>query len=81
MIEGAANPPMNRPSFRAVKTEEHLYVRYGKRARELYDSGRDPYQIASRHDTANRELLNNLQRRLDGLRRCSGTSCLEAEGP
>jgi hypothetical protein len=68
-----------RPGLEAVRTEDMLYVEYGDGGRELYDLGRDPHQLANRYETADPELLQGLQGRLESLRTCSGSGCWAAE--
>ncbi|HST43261.1 MAG TPA: hypothetical protein VLK58_27285, partial [Conexibacter sp.] len=59
-----------RPSYRAVRTDRWLYVRYGSGDRELYDLDRDPHQLrslhASRAHVRTRAKLSATLRRLVG---------------
>jgi arylsulfatase A-like enzyme len=68
-----------RPGLEAVRREDMLYVEYGDGGRELYDLGRDPHQLTNRYETADPELLQGLQGRLESLRTCSGSGCRAAE--
>ena len=69
----------NAPEYRAVRTRDHLFVSYASGERELYDLKEDPYQLASRHDSASRTLLSQLESELDALKDCAGLSCRTAE--
>jgi arylsulfatase A-like enzyme len=67
------------PDYRAVRTEEYLFVSYASGERELYDLRDDPYQLASRQDSTGSALLSELNSRLDALEDCAGDSCRTAE--
>ena len=63
-------------SYRAVRTQRWLYVRWRGGARELYDLRRDPDQMRSLHaGKAHRRIRHVLARRLRGLAQCAGESC------
>ena len=63
--------------FLGIRTDRYAYIAYYRRAWELYDLQKDPYQLVSRHrDPALRELRLELERRLNDLGTCSGASCL-----
>lgn len=63
-------------TFTAVRTAGYLYAEYGNDERELYDLGRDPFQLTSRHrDPAYAAVRADLAERLAHLRTCSGLSC------
>ena len=62
-----------------VRTPRYTYVEHEGGEKELYDLKEDPYQIENLHDTADASLLNALRSRLDALKECAGTECLEAE--
>ncbi len=66
-------------TYRAVRTEEHAYVEYDGKARELYDLRDDPYQLRNAYETADPALLEDLESRLDRLQDCSGEGCRAAE--
>jgi len=68
------------PEYRAVRTEDHLYVEYGTGERELYDLRDDPYQLRSRHaDPDLGALRESLKARLEALDGCAGEECRVAE--
>jgi arylsulfatase A-like enzyme len=67
------------PSFRALRTEEILYVEYETRERELYDLRQDPYQIANIAERSPETLLSDYSRHLDALATCSGRGCHRLE--
>ena len=68
------------PKYRAVRTEDHLYVEYGTGERELYDLRDDPYQLRSRHaDPDLGALRESLKARLEALDGCAGEECRVAE--
>jgi N-acetylglucosamine-6-sulfatase len=67
------------PSYRAIRTQRHLYVEYAAGERELYDLETDPYELHSLHDSADPALISALRSRLDALRDCSGHECGAAE--
>jgi len=69
-----------RPWFKALRTEDHLYVEYKTGERELYDLGKDPYQLNNEYGSAPPELKLRLQKELDALRKCSAEDCRSAEG-
>src|SRR3712207_2057858 len=62
-----------------VRTPRYTYVEHEGGEKELYDLKEDPYQIENIHETADASLLNALRSRLDALKECAGTECLEAE--
>jgi hypothetical protein len=67
--------------FRAVRTEDYLYVENGTNAgeRELYDLRADPYQLENEYATADPTLVARLQERLGALRDCAAAACHAAE--
>jgi N-acetylglucosamine-6-sulfatase len=67
------------PDYRAVRTQEHVFVRYASGERELYDLRQDPYQLASQHASAGNALLAELNSQLDALEDCASDSCRTAE--
>lgn len=78
-----AGIPIGRPSFEAVRSEDHLYVEYASGARELYDLRADPHQLENilspGEPAAAPEVVERLEGRLDELRDCSGADCRRAE--
>jgi len=80
LLEGAgANRDWGRPGFEAIRTKDHLYVEYETGGRELYDLGKDPYQLNNTYPAADPQLLQSLEKRLDALRSCYGSFCGTAE--
>jgi len=67
------------PPYRAVRTKRYLYVEYEAGERELYDLRKDPYELHSLHDSADKDLISKLGARLDTLRDCAGEDCRAAE--
>jgi N-acetylglucosamine-6-sulfatase len=74
------------PEYYAVRTSQYLYVEYPTTGeKEFYDLNADPYQLTSRHASADPALLSDLKTRLEELKKCTGTgpiqpSCEAAEG-
>jgi arylsulfatase A-like enzyme len=63
-------------SYRAIRTQRWLYVRWHGGSRELYDLRRDPHQMNSRHaGRRHRRIRVKLSRKLRVLARCAGESC------
>ena len=63
-------------SFAALRTKRYVYATYKGGAEELYDLGRDPFQVESLDESRRLEgLKRQLADRLDVLRRCSGGEC------
>lgn len=67
------------PAYVGLRTRRTKYVEYTDGERELYDLGRDPYELdnlAARSDPA---LLAHLAAVLARLRSCAGASCRAAD--
>ena len=63
-------------SYRAVRTQRWLYVRWRGGSRELYDLRRDPDQMHSLHaGRRHRHVRRVLARKLRTLAHCAGESC------
>lgn len=63
-------------TYRAIRTDRWLYVRWHNGARELYDLENDPDQRQSLHaGRAHRDVRHDLARRLRALAECAGASC------
>jgi N-acetylglucosamine-6-sulfatase len=62
------------PRYNALRSGRHAYVETGDE-RELYDLEADPYQLGSRHDSADPTLLTDLSARLEALLGCAGAAC------
>lgn len=67
------------PDYKAMRTEDHVYVEYSDGDRELYDLDADPYELESLHATADPSFVETLQSRLAALGGCAGASCRTAE--
>ena len=67
------------PPYRAVRTQRYLYVEYETGEHELYDLGKDPYELHNLYDSADPDLIAQLDSRLDALRDCAREGCRAAE--
>src|ERR687897_3082531 len=67
------------PPYRALRTQRYVYVEYEAGAHELYDLRKDPYELRNLYDSADQELIAELDSRLDALRDCAGDGCRAAE--
>jgi N-acetylglucosamine-6-sulfatase len=65
--------------YGAIRTDTHKYVEYGDGEEDLYDLETDPYELDNVYETADPSLVEDLKRRLDALRSCTGDRCREAE--
>ena len=81
LAEAPRQERIGRPAYRAVRTKNHLYVRYANGEKELYNLDRDPYQLRSHDEGASRSLKERLGRRISALDDCQGSGCRRAEGP
>jgi arylsulfatase A-like enzyme len=70
-------PPV--PPFRAIRTDELVYVEYATGERELYDLDRDPYELDNLAGQVDRATRDALASRLAALSRCAGAACRAAE--
>lgn len=64
--------------YRAVRTQDAVYVRSREGHRELYDLVDDPYQMASEH-RSRPELVSRMEKKLEALKDCEGEECHRAE--
>jgi arylsulfatase A-like enzyme len=62
-----------------LRTPHYTYVEHATGEKELYDLREDPRQMRSVHESADRALLEGLERRLESLRDCAGDGCRAAE--
>jgi arylsulfatase A-like enzyme len=68
------------PTHKGVHTQDHMFIEYDTKERELYDLDFDPYQLQSKPRTgSNVPLYSALETRLYNLRDCSGAACRTAE--
>jgi N-acetylglucosamine-6-sulfatase len=69
-------------AYAGIRIGPYKYLRYGSGEIELYDLDRDPYELRSLAASARyRGVVSWLDRRLDALLRCKGTSCRQPVGP
>jgi len=68
-----------RPAFKAVRTEDHLYVEYETGESELYNLNKDPYELNNAYVDTPLRRLSRLQGLLDALRECAAEECHAAE--
>jgi arylsulfatase A-like enzyme len=65
--------------YNALRTGDYKYIEYDTGEKELYNLSVDPYELKSRHDTADPRLLRKLSERLGALATCEATSCRRAD--
>jgi N-acetylglucosamine-6-sulfatase len=80
LVEAYGNKGESMPAYKAVRTTDHLGVKYTTGERELYDLTEDPYELQSLHETAPDELKRRLFSRFTKLRECAREGCRAAEG-
>lgn len=81
LAEADPHERIGRPAYQAVRTENHLYVRYANGEKELYNLERDPYELRNYYPDAREALKDRLRGRLASLADCAGAGCRSAEGP
>jgi N-acetylglucosamine-6-sulfatase len=70
------------PTYKAVRTQDYLYVEYESGERELYDLANDPYQLENSYPGADPAFLRKMHNRLEALKGCTEEACRTAEnGP
>ena len=67
------------PYFRGVRTQTISYVEYQTGEVELYDIGKDPYQLNNLAAGADPALLVELSARIKELAGCKADTCRTAE--
>lgn len=67
------------PTYKALRTQSKLWVRYVNGEQELYDMRNDRYQLRSQDPRDNRRLVRGFNNRLDRLATCEGAECRAAE--
>lgn len=71
------------PEYRALRSADYLYTEYrysdGSQERELYDLGRDPFELQNIVGRADAFLLSSLSSKLDELQHCRAQNCRAAE--
>jgi N-acetylglucosamine-6-sulfatase len=80
VMSAQASEEWGRPWMKALRTEDYLYVDYKTGEHELYDLGKDPYELHNEYSSASPELKKRLEAQLDALRQCSAEECRAAEG-
>jgi N-acetylglucosamine-6-sulfatase len=80
LVEGQAGGNSHHPSYKAMRTENYLYVKYANDERELYDMRADPYQLENLFSSADPEFIAQLEERLGKLSDCASEGCRDAEG-
>jgi N-acetylglucosamine-6-sulfatase len=66
-------------SFRGIRTDTFIFVKYENGELEYYDLLTDPYQLENTANQLDPETLEQLQKWLDQLKRCSGHDCRKFE--
>ena len=77
---GQSNRARYLPAYEGIRTDSYKYVEYATGDKELYDLRADPYELNNIYESADSSLLDDLKRRLDALRSCTGEECRKAEG-
>ena len=80
LTEASPHEQIGRPAYRAVRTDNYLYISYANGEKELYNLARDPFELRSFYPEAGDALKDSLRRRLSALDSCAGAECLSAEG-
>ncbi len=71
--------PSDAPTYKALRTQRRLWVRYVNGERELYDLRSDPNELSSRNPKDSQRLVRGFNKRLDRLANCEGAGCRAAE--
>ena len=79
LAEASRHGQIGRPAYRAVRTKNYRYVSYTNGEKELYNLGRDPYELRGYYPEAGDALKGRLRGRLSSLATCAGSQCLSAE--
>jgi arylsulfatase A-like enzyme len=67
------------PSYRGLRADEFLFVRYDSGEVELYDLEMDPYQMDNLAPGLDQAMLTMLLQRLAGMEACAGPVCRALE--
>ena len=67
------------PAYAALRTATHMYAVYSTGEKELYDLTRDPYELNNIINTADRKLVDQLDKWLSEYRKCKGAGCREID--
>jgi arylsulfatase A-like enzyme len=65
--------------YRAVRTDDYLYVEWDTDEYELYDRRIDPNEMENFYGRADPDFLAELSEYLDRLNSCAGSSCQAVE--
>lgn len=81
LIENYNHPGYHQfiPTYKAMRFDNGLYVRYSTGEKERYDMSVDPYQTNNLVAGATSEVTGNLDAKLDKLSSCSGAACRAEE--
>jgi N-acetylglucosamine-6-sulfatase len=66
-------------AYKALRSNDYLYVQYSSGERELYDMRNDPAQLHNIASKLNSKDIEKLSLRLRQLQSCNGASCRTAE--
>lgn len=77
LLEGWADGEAAVPEYRALRSQERLYIEYATGERELYDLAQDPFQLSNLQASSPPEVVRPLAERLRRLRSCAGRTCQE----
>ncbi|MFD0887345.1 sulfatase/phosphatase domain-containing protein, partial [Streptosporangium algeriense] len=67
------------PAYQGMRTARHTFVRYSTGEYQLYDDGRDPYQLYNLAARVPPSVIADFNRQLDALVSCSGATCRTAD--
>jgi arylsulfatase A-like enzyme len=67
--------PAGIPEYHAVRTAQYTYVEYSTGERELYDVGKDPYELQNITEKAGTTFVQGLSSQLKQLVSCAAASC------
>jgi arylsulfatase A-like enzyme len=63
------------PAYAALRTATHMYAVYSTGEKELYDLTKDPYELNNIINTADKKLVEQLDKWLNEYRNCKGEGC------
>jgi hypothetical protein len=66
-------------AYKAVRSNQHLFVEYESGERELYDLHKDPDELHNIVKEAAPDLVKGLSSWIDHVARCAGANCQTAE--
>lgn len=71
--------PNQAPNYKALRSDQTLYIEWDTGETELYDLVNDPFQLSSIHNSVAQSVLDALSLKLDALRVCSASVCRDAD--